>query len=300
MFNKRRSNGLDRFYYTMAAKPFSKEELNFFKFSKLVIHEFPKVIRQIFIIMWDSRVAIRPGYITWDDSTQVRNMLLTSEGGKTVIPTTKSIDEWDCTTLFKATIYAKTFGAPSSKGSNLHDLYLKKVKPPPGSFHSSVQSSTGKQDETYALAIDQLRLLRNKLCHLPKSEITKTDFDNYVLLVNDALSAVNIDTAFVDAIGQMNEDDFPTEKVKELEECRMKELQATSMFHENLDNKVSSIEEKVDRLMRGISLEEKVNVPGKLSVIVLTLISIVIPNTCTLGVAKGRQSFVSSIFSYCP
>jgi hypothetical protein len=135
----------------MAAKPFSKEELNFFKFSKLVIHEFPKVIRQIFIIMWDSRIAIRPGYITWDDSTQVRNMLLTSEGGKTDIPTTKSIDEWDCTTLFKATIYAKTFGAPSSKGSTLNDLYLKKVKPLPGSFHSSVHSSTGKQDEAYAL-----------------------------------------------------------------------------------------------------------------------------------------------------
>ncbi len=134
---------------------------------------FPKVLRQIFIIMWDSKIAIRPGFIPWDDSTKVRNMLLTSEGGKTDIPTAKSIEEWDCTALFKATIYAKTFGVPSSKGSNLNDLYLKKFKPAPGSFHSSVQSSTGNQDETYALAIDQLRLLRNTLCHAPKQEYSQ-------------------------------------------------------------------------------------------------------------------------------
>ncbi len=232
----------------MAVKPFSKEQLNFFKFSTLVLDEFPKVLRQIFITMWDSKIAIRPGFIPWDDSTKVRNMLLTSEGGKTDIPSTKSIEEWDCTALFKATIYAKTFGVPSSKGSNLNDLYLKKVKPAPGSFHSSVQSSAGNQDETYALAIDQLRLLRNTLCHSPKPEIVKTDFDNYVQLVTNALTAVNIDTAFVNIIGQMSEDDFPTKKVEKLHECRLKELQAICMFHETLEQKLSAIEERTEKI----------------------------------------------------
>ncbi len=268
----------------MAVKPFSKEQLNFFKFSTLVLDEFPKVLRQIFITMWDSKIAIRPGFIPWDDSTKVRNMLLTSEGGKTDIPTTKSIEEWDCTALFKATIYAKTFDVPSSKGSNLNDLYLKRIKPAPGSFHSSVQSSTGNQDETYALAIDQLRLLRNTLCHSPKQEIVKTDFDNYVQLITNALTAANVDTTFVDIIGQMSEDDFPTKKVQELHECHFKELQANSMFHENIEQTLSSIEERTEKvenmeqklssidertdkmhtMMKSINLEEKGNLAGNL------------------------------------
>ena len=207
-------------------------------------------------------------FIPWDDSTAVRNKLLTSEGGGTNIPTGKSIEEWDCTALFKATIYAKTFGAPSIKGSTLNDLYLKKVKPAPGSFHSSVQSSTGNQDETYALAIDQLRLLRNSLCHSPKPEIIKTDFDVYVQLVTNALTAVNVDTNFVDVIGQMDEDDFPTEKVQKLEECRIKELQAIGMFHKSIEQKLSSIKEsthEIQTLVKKMSLGEKGNVAGSVT-----------------------------------
>ena len=252
----------------MAAKPFSKEQLNFFKFSSIVLDEFPKVLRQIFVTMWDDKVSTKPGFIPWDDSTTVRNMLLTSEGGKTDIPTGKSIQEWDCTALFKATIYAKTFGVPSSKGSTLNDLYLKKVKPAPGAFHSSVQSSTGNQDETYALAIDQLRLLRNSLCHSPKPEVIKTDFDVYVQLVTDALTAVNVDTSFVDVIGQMDEEDFPTEKVQKLEECRIKELQAIGMFHKSIEQKLSSIKEgtdKIQTMVKKMSLGEKGNIAGKIT-----------------------------------
>ena len=213
----------------MTAKPFTKEELNFLKFSALVFNEFPKVLRQIFITMWNSKVAIKPE-LTWDDSDPVRNMLLTSEGGKCKIPTAKSIEEWDCTSLFQATIYAKTFGVPGTKGSTLDDLYLKPIKPSSGSFHSTVQSLTGNQDETYALVIDQLRLLRNTLCHSPKLELSKIDFDNYIQLATNALTTVNIDTTFVDEIGRMSEDDFPTEEVEELKALRTKELQAIGMF----------------------------------------------------------------------
>ena len=244
----------------MAAKPFTKEQLNFFKFSTLVLNEFPKVLRQIFITMWNSKVAMKPGFITWDNSTTVRNMLLTSEGGKSKIPTAKSIEEWDCTSLFQATIYAKTFSASSTKRSTLNDLYLTKAKPTPGSFHLTVQSSTGSHDETYALVIDQLRLLRNTLCHSPKPEICKTDFDSYTQLVTNALTAVNIDTAFVDDISGMSEDDFPTEKVEELKASRTKELQAISMFHENIETKLSNIE----TMMKNLRCEDKQNMRGKI------------------------------------
>ena len=222
----------------MAVKPFSKEQLNFFKFCTLVLDEFPKVLRQIFTTMWDRKIATRPGFIPWDNSLRVRNMLLTSEGGKTDIPTRKSIEEWDCSALFKATIYAKTFG-------------LKTVKPTTGPFHSSVRSSTGIQDETYALVIDQLRLLRNTLCHLPVLEIVKPTFDHYVQLVIDALTAVNIDTAFVAAIGQMGEEDFPTAKAQELTECRVKELQAIIKCYENTEQKLSSIDKRAENLEIG-------------------------------------------------
>ena len=242
----------------MATKPFSKEELNFLKFSALVFNKFPDVLRQIFIALWDSKVAIKPGNVTWDDSAVVRNMFLTYEGGKSKIPTMKSIEEWDCTSLFQATIYAKTFSVPGAKRSTLSDLYLKKTKPAP--FHLVVQSATGNQDETYALVIDQLRLLRNTLCHSSKLEISKADFDNYVQLVTNALTAVSIDTAFVDDIGGMSEDDFPTEKVQELEKCRMKELQAISMFHENIETKLSNIETMVQNL----KCEDKQNMRGKI------------------------------------
>ena len=215
----------------MATKPFTNEQLNFFKFSTLVFDELPKVLRQIFISMWDSKIAIKPGFIRWDDSPTVHNLFSTCPGVKGPM---KSIEEWDCTALFKATIYAKIFGNPTA-GSTLDDLFLKKTKPAPGSFRLSIVSPTGNQDETYALAIDQLRLKSKK------SEIVKTDFDNYVQLVTSALAALNVDTSFVDTIGQMSEEDFPTHKVQELRECRFTELQAISLFHENMEQKISEI-----------------------------------------------------------
>ena len=216
----------------MAVKPFSKEELNFFKFSSIVLDEFPKAVRQIFKTLWDSKIAVLPGYQVWDDSTAVRNMLLKSEGGKTGIPINQSIAEWDCTALFQATIFAKTFGSSSGRGptNTLNYLYLKGKKPAAVPFHPSVNSGTGNQDETYALAIDQIRLLRNTFCHSAKSEIAKADFDQFVQLAKDALTAAKVSTTFVDGIGGLTEDDFPTAKVNKLNKSFQKELQAINHF----------------------------------------------------------------------
>ena len=76
-------------------------------------------------------------------------------------------------------------------------------------------SSSGNTAETFALAIDQLRLLRNSFCHL---EIDKPTFDQYVQLAKEAFTALGIKTDPIDAIGGLTESDFPTKEVRKLEE----------------------------------------------------------------------------------
>ena len=74
----------------MVVKSFTDEQLNFFKFSTLVVDEFPKALRQTFKYMWEN---VGPGS-NWDDSEVVRDSFLTKEGGKTKVPTDKSYEEW--------------------------------------------------------------------------------------------------------------------------------------------------------------------------------------------------------------
>ena len=167
--------------------------------------------------MWEN---VGPGS-NWDDSEVVRDSFLTKEGGKTKVPTDKSYEEWDCTALFQATIHAQTFALPDSKGNlkTLGELY---VKPrgfmPNGSFHASVSSPSGDQAETFALAIDQLRLLRNSLSHLTSSKkINKTTFDQYTEHAKDAFKALGVTTDSIDDVKSSPESHFPTEEVARLE-----------------------------------------------------------------------------------
>ncbi len=214
----------------MAARPFTKEELNFLKFASIVHDEFPKMLRHTFETIWNNKIApTLPGCHVWDDSPAVRNLLQIREGGKTDIPTYKSFKEWDCTALFKATIYSKTFGVTTSTATKtLSEQYLKGKKPNP--FHSSVVSPTGNQDESLALAIDQLRLLRNKLCHIFSGSVSKTDFDRFVLLAKDAFTATGFTGDRLDDIGSLREEDFPTGKVNELNERVKVDLQEYNKF----------------------------------------------------------------------
>ena len=195
---------------------YTDEQLNFFKFSKLVVDEFPKALRQTFKYMWEN---VGPGS-NWDDSEGVRDSFLTKEGGKTKVPTDKSYEEWDCTALFQATIFAQTFALPDSKG-NLKTLSKLYVEPRgsmlDGSFHASVLSPVGNQAETFALAIDQLRLLRNWLSHLSSSEqINKTTFDQHTELAKDAFKALGVVTDSIDDVKSLPESYFPTEEVVRL------------------------------------------------------------------------------------
>ena len=227
----------------MALRSYRDEELNYFKFSSLVLNEFPKALRQTFKTMWDNTFGHHPGFQLWDDSLAVRSLFVSKEGGTTRVPTHLSYNEWDCTTLFQTTIFAQSFALPDISGRHrtLSDLYAKPRSVPHGSFHVSVVSPSGNNAETFALAIDQLRLLRNSLCHSTSSEMDKITFDQRVQHAKDAFKALGATTAVIDAVGSLTETDFPTNEVHKLEQRMREEFQAYIKFLEAMSSDISEL-----------------------------------------------------------
>ena len=274
----------------MALQPFQYEQLNYFKFASIVLNEFPKALRQTFRSTWDTKFGHLSGFKLWDDSIAVRNMFLSSEGFTTKVPTNLSYEEWDCTALFQATIYARSFVLPDSAGHHktLSDLYVKPHKLARGSLHVSVVSPGGNEAETFALAIDQLRLLRNSLCHSTSSEIVKATFDQYVQHAKDAFNALGVKTDPIDVIGGLTDSDFPTKEVRKLEQAMKEETRAYIKFLEDMSKFLEGVTSEIDELrellteMKAVNaskkdmdrLEQKINdlcedKPGKNSVIAL-------------------------------
>ena len=232
----------------MTLQPFQDEQLNYFKFASIVLNEFPKALRQTFRSMWDNTYGHRPGFQPWDDSVAARNLFVTAEGGTTKVPTNLSYEEWDCTALFKATIYAWSFAMPDSKGYHrtLSDLYVKSHKLAHGTFHASVTSPSGNRAETFALAIDQLRLLRNSLCHSTSSEIVKATFHQYVQFTKDSFKALGIKVDPIDVIGGFTESEFPTEEVRKLEQTIKGEIQAQNKFLQGVCSDIDELKENME------------------------------------------------------
>ena len=256
---------------------FSLEQLNFFKFSSVVLDEFPVALRQVFVHMWDNQVAPTPGFQKWDDSPLVRNMFLSKEGGKTkYVPTGKSFYEWDCTALFEATLYAQSFAIPDGSGglSTLNKLYVKPRHSLSGTFHP-VLLIPGNEAETFALALDQLRLLRNALCHQTSTQkIDKTTFDYYIKLAREALVALKQDTTRIDEIGKLEEEDFPTARLQKLEAELKKEKDVDIKFKQindhlnqiecqiktvrsDLNTAVTDVQTKVEEVKKGAAAVER-------------------------------------------
>ncbi len=240
----------------MALLPLSSEQLNYLKFVFITVNEFPKALRQSLKDKWDTTIGHLPGYQLWDDSTVVRNMFLATEGGTTKVPTNLSYDEWDCSELFQATIYARSFSLRDSKGHRriLSDLYVRPFRLPSGSFHASVVSPSGDDAETFALAIDQLRRLRNAICHSYHSELDKITFNQYMQRTEDAFMALKVPTAVIKAVGSYTEDDFPIDKVRKLEDDIRKELQAENKF---LKEDVQKSSEQVKDQLKAQTAEMK-------------------------------------------
>ena len=238
----------------MALQPFSDEQLNFFKFASLVLNEFPKALRQTFKTMWDITHGHHHSFQLWDDSTTVRNMFAATEGGKTKVPVLHSYNEWDCTNLFQATIFARTFASVASTGSytTLSDLYVKPRPVSYGSFHACVVSPGGNRAETFALAIDQLRLLRNSLCHSTSSEMDKATFDQRVNYAKVAFQALGVPTAPIDALGSLTESDFPTNEVRQLERRIKEESREYIKFLEEMSSDVIEIKAMQNVIMQKV------------------------------------------------
>ena len=247
----------------MALQPFSDEQLNLFKFASLVLNEFPKALRQTFKAMWDMTYGHRPGFRLWDDSTAVRNMFDSEEaksGKKTKVPVLQSYNEWDCTNLFQATILARSFALPASTGSHttLSDLYVKPCSVPYGSFHACLVSPVGNKWETFALAIDQLRLLRNSLCHSTSSEMDKATFDQRVNYAKDAFQALCVSAAPIDALSSLTESDFPTNEVRKLEKSIKVETREYILFLEEMSSDVIEIKALLNALIESTADKEDI------------------------------------------
>ena len=216
----------------MTPQPFTNEHLNYFKFVSVVSTEFQKILRQAFKTRWDNTFGHLPGFLSWDDSVAVRNLFLATECGSTKVPTHLSYDAWDCTALFQATIFENSFSMPDGRGHHrkLSYLFVRLRRLPPGGLHTSVISSTGNDAESFILAIDQLRLLRNAVSHSPISEIRKTTFDMYIQLTKDAFQALGVSSSSVNTIGSLTEADFPIEKVRKLEDEIRKRVRLKMRF----------------------------------------------------------------------
>ena len=123
-----------------------------------------------------------------------------------------------------------------------------RVPVPAGSFNSSVASPSGDKNETTALAIDQLRLLRNTICL-----VDKVKFDDYVKYAKEAFTAVNVSTKSLETIGNLPESHFPTAKVKELKERLQSEendnLENIKETTDETNKNVSEIKKKMDELL---------------------------------------------------
>ena len=120
-------------------------------------------------------------------------------------------------------LFPKTPGRPS-------DLCVKSHKLPHGTFHANVSSPSGNNAETFAMAIDQLRLLRNAFCHASSSKIAKPTFDQYIKLTKDAFKALGVTSGSVDTVGSLTEQDFPIKKVRKLEEDIRNEFKVENTF----------------------------------------------------------------------
>ena len=173
----------------------------------------------------------------------------------------------------------------------LSELHLKNRKPVPGPFHSPVASPSGDPNETIAIAIDQLRLLRNTLCHSSSSRVAKVTFDQYVQSTKAAFTAVNLSTTILDTIGNQPESDFPISKVQQLHE---KIKQEQNVFNEFLKSdvacRISDVEEGNKRI------EAKLLALSILLIIVMFMVTWVNLSAGTLrATSQPPQTFLTLV-----
>lgn len=82
-------------------------------------------------------------------------------------------------------------------------------------------------------------------------------FDQWVQHAKDAFKALGVKTDAIDTIGDMTEVDFPTEKIRELEENIRKASQAEHQFlREEVEERLSEIAQSIQELQDGVKRTE--------------------------------------------
>ena len=219
--------------------------MNFLKLVSIVSNELTEALRQIFVDMWDTRIAPHHGNQVWDDSTGVRILLFNSMGRNCKILKYEPFKDWHCSVVSRAILHARTFALPDpvipSTKKTLYELFLRnRVPVPAGSlFHSSVASPSGDKNETIALVTDQLRRLSNTIYHSPNGLIDKVKFDVYVKYAKEAFTAVK-------TIGNLAESHFLTERLQSKENDNLENIKETT---DETNKNVSEIKKKMDELL---------------------------------------------------
>lgn len=72
-----------------------------------------------------------------------------------------------------------------------------------GGFHASVVSLHGNKAETFPLAIDQLRLLRNTVCRSTSTDMDKKTFEQYIQCARDTFTYLGVKTDTIDNVMAM-------------------------------------------------------------------------------------------------
>ena len=135
----------------------------------------------------------------------------------------------------------------------LSDFYIKPLGLACGSFHASVVGLSKEKVETFALAIDQLRLLRNFLLHSATPEMDKATFDRHVQLSKDAFKALGLKSDPIDEIGSLTDSDFPTEEVHKMEREIRKELQANKTFLQDVKEELCHVKDELQCIRSDIA-----------------------------------------------
>ena len=76
--------------------------------------------------------------------------------------------------------------------------------------------------------------------------MTKVTFDQYVKHAKDAFQALGVSTAPIDAVGSLLESDFPTSKVRRLEQAIKEENKSYIKFLEGVNSDIAELKKKVE------------------------------------------------------
>ena len=200
----------------MVIRTFTDNQIKHFRVNAIISDVIADGLRAYFVRKWNDEYGVK--YREWDDSKLVRQQFAILEN-KPLEPLTPPVREWDPTALFAATLRSKCFQVEDprdGKFKSLSKLYVPML--PDGTFHTDYIKRGEPDLKVEAIAVDQLRLLRNRVFHSTSTQmIGDTEYTNYIDLVKETFNALKLDVSPVDQISSMPlESRLPSNEVEKL------------------------------------------------------------------------------------